>query len=67
MNLENIIWRVLQNVPGEDFVYPIYSGRGEEARQKAEKIYNTVIRDTGRIGLYKGIYPIKTREADIIK
>ena len=72
--LKNTLWRVIHYMPGvdsldlykqkEERLVDIYSDRGEEARIKAEEIYNSLTRTRGEIGLYRGIFAVKMRKAD---
>lgn len=63
-NPELIIWRVLHRVPERKLAISIYWGRGTKAKQKAERTFATVTRTNGTIGLYRGIFPVKLRQAN---
>jgi len=63
INDPSTIWRVLHLVEGESCAQIVYYGRGKQAKEIAEKKYDTVILDKGRIGLYMGIRPLKIRKA----
>lgn len=62
---ERTIWRVAQITSSKGgYTQLIYSGIGTPGRLAAERKYATVTRKRGRIGLYRGIFPVKMRPAN---